>query len=74
MDRFLVFTYYAGRAQGGAGDLLDAFGSVEEALENILPEPRRWFQILDRETLQVVREGLALYKDFRPESFRPETV
>lgn len=49
---------------------MDAFASVEEALENLLPEPGRWFQILDRQTLRVVKEGLALYKDFAPESFR----
>lgn len=74
MDRFLLFTFYAGRACGGAGDLLDAFPSVEEALENILPERGRWYQIVDRETLQIVKEGLAMYKDFSPSAFRPEAA
>jgi|GEM_PF-1868138 len=33
---YLVFTYYVGRALGGAKDYLDAFETVEEALDNIL--------------------------------------
>ena len=69
MDRFLLFTFYAGRPCGGAGDLVDCFASVEDALENLLPERGRWYQVLDAETLKVVKEGLALYKDFTPESF-----
>ena len=69
MDRFLLFTFYAGRPCGGAGDLVDGFATIEEALENILPERGRWFQILDSSDLKVVREGLALYKDFAPETF-----
>ena len=35
MKKYLVFTYYVGRPLGGAKDFLDAFDSIEEALENI---------------------------------------
>lgn len=74
MDRFLLFTFYAGRPAGGIGDLVDAFPSVEEALENLIPERGRWYQVVDRKTLQVVQEGLALYKDFKADSFRLEAA
>ena len=72
MSRYLVFTYYVGRACGGMKDLLDAFETIEEALENLLPEPTRYFQIVDRETLCVVKEGLTLFKDSDPSSFSRE--
>ncbi len=64
MKQYLVFTYYVGRPLGGFKDFLDAFDSVEEALENILPERQRYYQVLDRDSMRVVKEGLALYKDF----------
>ena len=40
MSKFLVFTYYAGRPLGGMSDYLDSFDSINQALENVLPEPR----------------------------------
>lgn len=70
MNRYLLFTYYVGAACGGMKDLLDAFPTVEEALENLLPEPKRYFQIVDGETLQIVKEGLAEFKDADVRTFR----
>ena len=72
MNRYLLFTYYVGRSWGGVKDFLDSFESVAEALENLLPEPTRYFQIVDSETLEIVKEGLAMFKDYDPESFSRE--
>jgi hypothetical protein len=72
MNRYLLFTYYVGRCLGGMKDYLDSFETVAEALENLLPEPTRYFQIVDRETLKIVREGLTIFKDSDPESFSKE--
>lgn len=68
MKRYLVFTYYVGRPFGGLKDYLDSFDSVEEALDNILPERTRYYQIVDHQNMQVVKEGLSLYKNFVPET------
>ena len=72
MKRYLVFTYYVGRSCGGMKDLLDSFDSVAEALENLLSEPTRYFQIVDRETLEIVKEGLTMFKDCDPKFFSKE--
>jgi len=72
MAQFLVFTFYANAPLGGAHDFLDRFETVEEALENILPEPRRYYQILRSDTMKVVKEGLALYKDFDNRAFQAQ--
>ena len=72
MNRYLVFTYYVGRPWGGLKDFLDSFETVADALENLLPEPTRYFQIVDRETLEIVKEGLTLFKDYDPDSFSRE--
>lgn len=69
MKKYLVFTYYVGRALGGAKDYLDSFDSVEEGLDNILTERHRYYQIVDRDTMKVVKEGLAMFKNFIPDSF-----
>jgi hypothetical protein len=75
MKPYLVFTYYVGRSLGGIKDYLDAFESVEEALDNILAERNRYYQIVDRETMRVVKEGLAMFKNFVPETkYPPEDV
>jgi len=66
MNRYLLFTYYVGRPLGGMKDYLDSFETVEEALDNLLAEPDRYYQIVDRETLQIIREGLAIFKDVCP--------
>jgi hypothetical protein len=71
MKRYLVFTYYVGRPLGGAKDYLDGFESVEEALDNILAERNRYYHIVDRETMEVVKEGLAMFKNFIPDSKHP---
>lgn len=63
----MVFTYYVGRSFGGAKDYLDAFETIEECLENILSERNRYYQIVDRESMLVVKEGLAIFKNFRHE-------
>ena len=69
MHRYLLFTYYVGRSCGGMKDFLDSFESVTEALENLLPEANRYFQIVDRDSLEILKEGLAAFKDYNPESF-----
>ena len=69
MNRYMLFTYYAGRPLGGMKDFLDAFESIEEALENLLDEPTRYYQVVDRDTSKVVKEGLAIFKNYCPESF-----
>jgi hypothetical protein len=69
MKNYMVFTYYVGRPWGGMKDYLDSFETMEEALDNILAERNRYYQIVDRETLAVVKEGLALYKNFSAENF-----
>jgi len=53
-------------------DFLDSFESVAEALENLLPEPRRYFQIVDRKTLKIVKEGLTMFKDYGKGAFRKD--
>jgi len=67
MEQYLVFTYYVGEAQGGMNDFLDSFDSIDDALENLLKERNRYYQIVDAETLDVVKEGLTVYKDVSPE-------
>ncbi len=68
MKKYLVFTYYVGRSLGGVKDYLDSFDSVPEALDNILSERNRYYQVVDRDTLQVVKEGLAMFKHFIPDT------
>jgi hypothetical protein len=68
MKRFLVFTYYVGRPLGGMKDFLDAFDSPSEALDNVLSERNRYYQVVDRQTMQVVKEGLSIYKNFVPDA------
>lgn len=72
MKKYLVFTYYVGRSLGGMKDYLDAFESLDEALDNILVETNRYFQIVDRDTLRIVKEGLSIFKNFSPETFNSE--
>ena len=67
MKKYLVFTYYVGRSLGGAKDFLDSFDSISEALDNILAERSRYYQVVDRDSMQVVKEGLAMFKNFVPE-------
>jgi hypothetical protein len=70
MTKFLVFTYYAGRPLGGMSDYLDSFESVDLALENVLPEPQRYFEIVDAASMRIVREGLAQFKNFSEAEFQ----
>jgi hypothetical protein len=72
MKNYLVFTYYVGRSLGGIKDYLDVFESVEEALDNILMERNRYYQIVDKDSMRVVREGLSMFKNFVPEKFSSE--
>ena len=69
MKKYLVFTYYVGRSLGGIKDFLDVFDSVEDALDNILVERNRYYQIVDQDSMKVVREGLSMFKNFVPEKF-----
>lgn len=72
MRRYLVFTYYAGHPQGGFHDFLDSFSSVREALENLLDEPGRFYQVVDRNSMRIVRQGLTSFKDYAPGEFQRE--
>ncbi|MEO6184569.1 MAG: hypothetical protein ABIP71_15990 [Verrucomicrobiota bacterium] len=72
MKKYLVFTYYVGRSFGGIKDFLDTFETVDEALENVLMERNRYYQIVDKDTMRVVREGLSMFKNFVPEKFSSE--
>ncbi|HWD20435.1 MAG TPA: hypothetical protein VHB20_14265 [Verrucomicrobiae bacterium] len=67
MKRYLVFTYYVGRPLGGMKDFLDGFETVPEALDNILSERNRYYQIVDSESMAVIKEGLSVYKNFGPD-------
>jgi hypothetical protein len=68
MKRYLLFTYYVGRPFGGFKDFLDSFETIDEALDNLLDERNRYYQIVDSTTMQVVKEGLAMFKNFVPEN------
>lgn len=72
MKKYLVFTYYVGRSLGGIKDFLDEFDSVDEALDNILLERNRYYQIVDKDSMRVVREGLSMFKNFVPEKFNSD--
>ena len=72
MKKYLVFTYYVGRSFGGIKDFLDTFETVDEALENVLIERNRYYQIVDKDSMKVVREGLSMFKNFVPEKFSSE--
>jgi hypothetical protein len=74
MKKYLVFTYYVGRSLGGIKDYLDAFDSVDEALDNILLERNRYYQIVDKDSMKVVREGLSMFKNFVPEKFNSDAA
>jgi hypothetical protein len=67
MKEYLVFTYYVGRSLGGVKDYLDSFDSLPEALDNVLAERNRYYQVVNRDSMSVVKEGLAIYKNFVPE-------
>jgi hypothetical protein len=71
---YLLFTYYAGRPLGGVKDFLGDFDSIEEALDNLLEERTRYYQIVDTESMSVVKEGLAWFKNFDSGQFRRERV
>jgi hypothetical protein len=73
MKNYLVFTYYVGRSLGGVKDFLDGFDSIDEALDNILVERNRYYQIVEKDSMKVVREGLSMFKNFVPEKFSSDT-
>ncbi len=70
LRRYLVFTYYADRPLGGAHDFLDSFSTIQAALDNLLDEPGRYYQIVERRTMRVVRQGLTAFKNYHPAAFR----
>ena len=72
MRRYLVFTYYVSHPLGGYHDFLDSFSNVSEALANLLDEPGRYFQIVDRNSMRIVKQGLTIFKDYDPSAFRRE--
>ncbi len=72
MRRYLLFTYYADRPLGGFHDFLDSFSSLEEALANLLDEPGRFFQVVDRNSMQIVKQGLTAFKDYDAGEFKWE--
>lgn len=74
MKKYLVFTYYVGRPLGGMHDFLDSFDTLEDALDNVLTERNRYYQVVDRDTTKVLKAGLAIYKYFSPRMFRKESA
>ena len=72
MRRYLVFTYYVGHPLGGYHDFLDSFTNLPEALENLHDEPNRYYQVVDRNSMRIVRQGLTTFKDYDPSAFRRE--
>jgi len=66
MKRYLVFSFRTGRARGGMQDFMDSFDTVEEALLNISDERNRFFQIVERASMRVVKEGWAMLKYYDP--------
>jgi len=72
MRRYLVFTYYVNRPMGGYNDFLDSFSSISEALENLYDEPNRFYQVIDRNSMKVVKQGLTACKDDDKSEFRRE--
>jgi hypothetical protein len=66
MKKYLVFTYLAHRARGGMKDLLTSFDTLEDALLNIPEERNRYFQVVERDSLKVVKEGWSLFKYYDP--------
>lgn len=66
VKKYMLFTYYVGRPMGGFKDYLDSFDTVEEALDNVLEEWTRYYQVVDSDTMETVREGLARFKSFTP--------
>ena len=69
MRRYLVFTYYVDKPLGGFHDFLDSFSSVSDALDNLLEEPNRYFQIMDRNTMRIIKQGLTVFKRYDPAEF-----
>jgi len=68
MKKYLVFTYLGNRARGGMKDLLNSFDTLEEALFNIKDERNRYFQIVDRVSMNVVKEGWSMFKYYDPKA------
>ena len=66
MKKYLVFTYLAHRARGGMKDLLGSFDTLEEALMNLKDERNRYFQVVERSSLKVVKEGWSMFKYYDP--------
>ena len=66
IKKYLVFTYKTGQAEGGMHDLMSSFDTLEEALLNIDDERNRFFQIVDRHSMKVIKEGLAMFKYYDP--------
>ena len=66
MKKYLVFTYLAHHARGGMNDLLSSFDTLEEALMTIKDERNRYFQVVERSSLRVVKEGWSMFKYYDP--------
>jgi hypothetical protein len=72
VKKFLLFTYYSGRPLGGMKDFLADFDEIPEALDNILDEPNRYYQIVRGDTFRIIKEGLARFKNYDPREFQRE--
>lgn len=70
MRRYLVYTYYVDRPMGGVHDFLDSFATQRAALESLLDEPGRYYQIVERRTMRIVRQGLTAFKNYDPAAFQ----
>ncbi len=66
MKKYLVFTYKIGQAEGGMRDFLNSFDTLEEALINLDDERNRYFEVVDRASMKIVKEGWAMFKFYDP--------
>lgn len=62
MKDYLVFIFKTQRPLGGMLDFFNSFDTLEEALRSIRQERNRYFQIVDRQSMKVVKQGLTMLK------------
>jgi hypothetical protein len=66
MKKYLLFTYKTGQAKGGMRDFLSSYDTLEEALLSVEDERNRCFQIVERDSMKLIKEGLAMFKFYDP--------
>ena len=64
MKDYLVFIFKTHHPLGGMLDFFNSFDTLEEALRGIRQERNRYFQIVNRQSMKVVQQGLTMLKDY----------